>query len=165
MWMLCFLMLTWSKNVSCIHRRYEWGASPGIGKYSSRLNVTTPDRSSPSSLCRRISSRYRPTGVEPVARPRTVGRPAELFSRTSRSTIRAAWRGGSAGRVVLGEEPFDDQGGVAGGLAGGREDEGAQARIGDVVRRHRVTAGRAAGRKGRCMVPARRFNRPRLAPI
>ena len=75
MWMFCGLMLTWLKNVSCIQRRYECGSSPGIGKYSSRLNVMTPERSSPSSLCRRISSRYRPTGVEPGGKAED-GRPA-----------------------------------------------------------------------------------------
>src|SRR5438445_106127 len=38
-----------------------------------------------------MSSRYRPTGVEPVARPSTVGRLAELFWRIRLSIIRARW--------------------------------------------------------------------------
>src|SRR5262245_9951342 len=90
MWMFCGLMLTWAKKVSCIHRRYECGSSPAMGKYSSRLNVTTEERSSPSSLCMRMSSRYIPTGVDPVARPSTAGLPAAMLARTSRSTSWAA---------------------------------------------------------------------------
>src|SRR3954466_7684123 len=39
-----------------------------------------------------MSSRYRPTGVEPVARPRTVGRPAELFCRIRLSITSATCR-------------------------------------------------------------------------
>ena len=52
----------------------------------------TREKSRPASRCRRISSRYRPTGVEPVGRPSTVGRPAELFWRIRLSIISATWR-------------------------------------------------------------------------
>ena len=41
-------------------------------RYSSRLNVTTFDKSSPSSRCMRINSRYMPTGVLPVGSPSTA---------------------------------------------------------------------------------------------
>src|SRR5580704_5147342 len=60
-----------------------------MGQYSSRLNVTTFEKSSDSSRCRRINSRYTPIGVEPVGSPSTVGTPAELFSRIKPSTTRA----------------------------------------------------------------------------
>src|SRR5262245_23056261 len=60
-----------------------------MGKYSSRLKVITCEKSSASSRCRRISSRYTPIGVEPVGSPSTVGTPAELFSRIRLSTTRA----------------------------------------------------------------------------
>jgi hypothetical protein len=44
-------------------------------RYSSRLNVVTPAKSSNSCLCGRTSPRYVPSGVLPVASPRThVGR-------------------------------------------------------------------------------------------
>src|SRR5215467_5803834 len=60
-----------------------------MGKYSSRLKVITCEKSSASSRCRRISSRYTPIGVEPVGSPNTVGTPAELFSRIRLSTTSA----------------------------------------------------------------------------
>ena len=36
-----------------------------------------------------MSSRYNPTGVDPVASPSTVGRPAALRARTSSAILRA----------------------------------------------------------------------------
>ncbi len=42
-----------------------------IGKYSSRLNVTTFLKLSPSSLCIRTNSSYTFIGEEPVAKPKT----------------------------------------------------------------------------------------------
>src|SRR2546427_6995673 len=56
--------------------------------YSSRLKVMTFEKSSPSSLCMRTSSRYIPRVELPVARPRT----REGFCRIALATIFAASR-------------------------------------------------------------------------
>ena len=66
--------------------------SGGIGWYSSRLKVTTPRKLSPSSRCIRISSRYTPIGVEPVASPSTGRAPAALRSDSTAAIRRAMTR-------------------------------------------------------------------------
>jgi hypothetical protein len=48
-WVFSGAMSIWSKRFSRMKRRYEWMLSGGIGKYSSRLKVTTSRKESPSS--------------------------------------------------------------------------------------------------------------------
>ncbi len=50
-------MLMCSNRFSHMYRWYEWMLSGASPKYSSRLKVTTSEKSSPSSRCIRISSR------------------------------------------------------------------------------------------------------------
>src|SRR6266436_5510281 len=64
----------------------------GRPKYSSRLKVTTREKSNRSSWCRRASSRYIPSMVLPVASPRR----SAGFLRTALPTARAASRPSSS---------------------------------------------------------------------
>src|SRR5690606_18840127 len=57
--------------------------------YSSRLNVYTCLKLSPSSWCMRTSSAYTRVGVDPVARPNTQGRPSFSRSRTRDAMVSA----------------------------------------------------------------------------